>query len=237
MIYSAMINDIPVEAEFSDQDVQEIYIPLLRKLRQMQENKKGRILIFLAAPPGVGKTTLAMFLQMLSETTEGLKKVTAIGIDGFHHYETYLNTHTTVRDGTEIPLIKVKGAPETFDLQKLTAGIQKIAAGEDCMWPTYSRILHDPVENAVKVSGDIILLEGNYLLLDAPGWRDLKQYADMTVSLMPPDREILKERLVNRKAASGFSPEEAEAHVTFSDLYNADLCMEHALPADLTIHS
>ena len=196
-----------------------------------------RILIFLAAPPGVGKTTLAMFLQMLSETTEGLKSVTAIGIDGFHHYETYLNSHTTVRDGTEIPLIKVKGAPETFDLQKLTAGIQKIAAGEDCMWPTYSRILHDPVENAVKVSGDIILLEGNYLLLDAPGWRDLKQYADMTVSLMPPDREILKERLVNRKAASGFSPKEAEAHVTFSDLYNADLCMAHTLPADLTIHS
>ena len=65
--------------------------------------------------------------------------------------------------------------------------------------------------------------------------RDLKQYADMTVSLMPPDREILKERLVNRKAASGFSPEEAEAHVMFSDLYNADLCMEHALPADLVI--
>ena len=51
----------------------------------------------LVGPRGVGKTTLAMFLQMLSETTEGLKKVTAIGIDGFHHYETYLNTHTTVR--------------------------------------------------------------------------------------------------------------------------------------------
>ena len=87
MIYSAMINDIPVEAEFPERQVQEVYIPLLRKLRQMQESKKGRILVFLAAPPGVGKTTLTLFLQELSETTEGLKRVTAIGIDGFHHYD------------------------------------------------------------------------------------------------------------------------------------------------------
>lgn len=59
-------------------------------------------------------------------------------------------------------------------------------------------MLHDPVEDAVYVDGDIVILEGNYLLLNEDGWRDLSKMADYTISIKA-DPEMLKKRLVERK--------------------------------------
>ncbi len=43
---------------------------------------------------------------------------------------------------------------------------------------SYDRLLHNPVEDAINIDGDIIILEGNYLLLDEEGWRDVADFAD-----------------------------------------------------------
>jgi pantothenate kinase len=105
-------------------------------------------------------------------------------MDGFHHPQRYLDLHTTLRDGVEVPLARVKGAPESFDLEALTRAMKRVAAGEDCLWPVYDRVLHDPMPDALVVTGDLVLLEGNYLLLDEPGWRALASLADYTVSIV-----------------------------------------------------
>ena len=41
--------------------------------------------------------------------------------------------------------------------------------------------LHDISKETRKVDADIVLIEGNYLLLDREGWRTLKDYAHYTV--------------------------------------------------------
>lgn len=235
MEYRTIINGIEVRAKYPDSSVEQIFVPLLKKLTRMQNEKNGRLLVMLAAPPAAGKSTMLSFLQHLSEVTEGVTPITAIGMDGFHRYQDYLLTHTLLRDGKEICMVDVKGTPETFDLAKLRNAVARVAAGEVCGWPDYDRLLHNPVESARTVDGNIVMLEGNYLLLDAEGWRELRSFADYTIRIVANEAD-LRQRLIERKAASGASYEDAVRFAEFSDLYNARLCLEHSMNADLTLY-
>ena len=120
------------------------------------------------------------------------------------------------------------------DLTELTESIRKVAAGEVCGWPVYDRLLHNPAEDAIRVDGSIILLEGNYLLLDEDGWRNLSAYADYTISIRA-EEEFLRERLIDRKKKTGVNEEAAVRFVDYSDMPNARLCLEKTKPADLIL--
>ena len=215
MEYSVRINGIDTTAHYEERAVQELFLPLLRHLTDLQTQKGGRVLVLLAAPPGAGKTTLLSFLETLSKTNPGLCPVQVIGMDGFHRRQEYLLSHTVSRDGQDIPMVRIKGAPVTFDLEGLTRRIQIAASGAVCTWPVYDRLLHNPVEDAVTVDGSIVLLEGNYLLLDADGW--------------------LRRRLIDRRIRTGVEAEAAAAFVDFSDMPNVRTCLESTMPADLEL--
>ena len=229
-----MINGIEVNARYSQRAAEEIFLPLLRKLTALWQEKGRRILAMLAAPPGAGKTTLLSFLEKLSREQPDTTPVQVIGMDGFHRRQEYLLSHTTERDGRQIPMVEIKGAPVTFDLEGLTRAVRKAAAGENMGWPVYDRILHNPVEDAVHVDGDIVLLEGNYLLLDEDGWRELPALADYTVSVSA-EEAMLRERLIDRRIKTGVDREKAVRFVDFSDMPNVRLCLEKSLPADLQL--
>lgn len=232
--HNVNVNGIEISAHFSEKTVEKIFLPLLKRLTEMQREKGRRILVMLSAPPGAGKTTLLSFLERLSREHPETAEVQAIGMDGFHRRQEYLISHSTVRDGKEIPMVEIKGAPVTFDLERLTESVRRAAAGENCGWPVYDRLLHNPVEDALRVDGSIVLLEGNYLLLDEDGWRDLSGFADYTVSIRA-DEEMLRSRLIGRKMKTGASRERAERFVDFSDMPNVRLCLEKSKPADLRL--
>ncbi|MBQ7583799.1 MAG: nucleoside/nucleotide kinase family protein [Lachnospiraceae bacterium] len=232
--YNVTINGIDVCARYTEDNIREIFLPLLGRLTELHHKKGRRILAMLAAPPGAGKSTLLSFLEKLSKEHPDMKNIQTIGMDGFHRRQEYLLSHTTLRDGKEIPMVNVKGSPGTFDLEKLKESIKRVSEGQVCGWPVYDRHLHNPVEDVIQVTGDIVILEGNYLLLDTEGWRDLSGYADHTV-LIRSDEDILKKRLIARRISSGHPAEEAEGFVEYSDMYNARLCLEHSKQADLTL--
>ena len=227
--HSVTINGIAVDASYSERAAGEFFVPLLDRLEAMQREKGQRILAMLAAPPGAGKSTLASFLSLLSGG-----KIQAIGMDGFHRRQEYLQSHYVERNGKQIALVEIKGAPVTFDLEKLTDSLKKITAGEQCGWPVYDRLLHNPVEDAAVVDSNIVLLEGNYLLLDEDGWRDLRQYADYTVSVSA-EEGMLRERLIARRMKTGVSGEASVRFVDYSDMPNVRLCLEKTMPADLRL--
>ena len=234
MDYTVAINGIPVEAHFSERAAEDIFIPLLRKLTQLQRQKGRRILVMLAAPPGAGKSTLLTFLEKLSLEREDLTPVQVIGMDGFHRRQEYLLSHYVERGGREISMVKIKGAPVTFDLEKLKAKVKEAADGKICGWPVYDRLLHNPTEDAVLIDKDIVILEGNYLLLDEDGWRDLPGFADYTV-FVRADEELLRKRLIDRRIKTGVEEKAAAEFVDFSDMPNARLCLENSVKADLTL--
>ena len=225
------VNGIDVRARYSKNAVEGIFLPLLRRWTDMRRRKGKRILVMLAAPPGCGKTTLAAFLERLSRERDGIDPLQAIGMDGFHRRQEYLLTHTAERDGKNIPMVDIKGAPVTFDLPRLTESVRRAASGEKCGWPVYDRLLHNPVEDALTVDSPVVLLEGNYLLLDGEGWRDLAAFADDTVSVTA-EEAFLRERLIRRRISTGVSPEAAVRFVDFSDMPNVRLCLEHSKPAE-----
>ncbi|RKM59225.1 nucleoside/nucleotide kinase family protein [Butyrivibrio sp. CB08] len=234
MEYQVNMNGIDVNARYSEDSVKELFLPLLERLTRMQREKKGRLLVFLAAPPGAGKSTLCSFLQKLSEEHEEFADVQAIGMDGFHRRQEYLTSHTTIRDGKEILMVEIKGAPVTFDLELLRNRITDVLEKTQVGWPGYDRHLHNPVEDAVTVNKDIVLLEGNYLLLDEDGWRDLSRLADYTI-FIKADEDKLRTRLIDRKEKSGNSLEVATRFVDYSDMANVKLCLEKSKKADLTL--
>lgn len=232
--YQVTINGISVTASYSEHAVDGIFLPLLRKLTELQKEKGQRILVMLAAPPGAGKSTLLSFLEHLAKENDGLGSVQTIGMDGFHKRQEYLVSHTVLRDGEEIPMVKIKGAPVTFDLEHLTESVKRVADGEVCGWPVYNRLLHNPTENALTVSGEIVILEGNYLLLDLAGWNGLKSYADYTISVSA-EEDFLRERLIGRRIKTGVDPEAAAQFVDFSDMPNVRLCLQKTAAADLQL--
>ena len=65
--------------------------------QRFSANAKGpaptaaRTIVFLAAPPGAGKSTLAAVLERLAQSQPGMPRVQAVGMDGFHHTNAYLD--------------------------------------------------------------------------------------------------------------------------------------------------
>jgi pantothenate kinase len=234
MNYTVTINGIPVEAHFSEHAVDEIFLPLLKKLMELQRQKQRRILMLLAAPPGAGKSTLLSFLEKLSHEREDLMPVQIIGMDGFHRRQEYLLNHQVNRDGMDIPMVRIKGAPVTFDLEKLIARVKDVADGKICGWPIYDRLLHNPVEDAILIDKDIVILEGNYLLLDEGGWRDISDFADYTV-FVRAEEDQLRKRLIDRRMKTGVEEKASVEFVDFSDMPNVRLCLAHSKKADLVL--
>ena len=218
MDYKVTINGIPVDAHYSEHAVDEIFVPLLKKLTELQMMKQRRILMLLAAPPGAGKSTLLSFLEKISLERD----------------QEYLLNHFVNRDGRDIPMVKIKGAPVTFDLEKLKARVADVAGGKICGWPVYDRLLHNPVEDAVMIEKDIVILEGNYLLLDEDGWKDISDYADFSVFVCAEEDELRK-RLIERRIKTGVEEKASAQFVDFSDMPNVRLCLEHSKKADLTL--
>ena len=234
MNYSANINGIECSVDYSDAFVNGTLIPLLRHLSQLHTEKESRVIVMLTAPPGTGKSTLVSFLEHLAQSVIPDKRVQAVGMDGFHHRQEYLLTRTVEVNGEAIPMARIKGAPITFDLQALRTKIEEVAQGHICKWLHYDRQLHDPVDDAIIIDADIVLIEGNYLLLDMDGWRELSRYADYTI-VLTADADMLRERLIGRKMKTGMTREDAEHFVEFSDMPNVRLCLDKMMKADLEL--
>ena len=231
MQYHAVINGYPVSAHYDDQNVEEIFIPLLRRLQQLHESCAARIIAFIAAPPATGKSTLVDFLSRLAAQLPGMPAAQALGMDGFHYHQDYILSHTVVRNGKEIEMRRVKGAPDTFDVQRLRDTLLALRAG-NLRWPAYDRTLHDVVEEAIPVTAPILLVEGNYLLLNQPIWRDLPH--DYAV-FITADEVLLRQRLIKRKMRGDKTHEQAALFYQESDGPNVRLCLGSRLPCDLEL--
>ena len=147
-------------------------------------------------------------------------------MDGFH-----LDNHVLDARG----LRHRKGAPETFDVQGFAHLLGRLKREAEVFVPAFDRAL-DLTINArftVTEETEIVLVEGNYLLLDAPGWRDLAPLWDLSIRLDVP-LKTLEERLWSRWRAQGLQPNEIAQKVDGNDLANARLVAAQTLPADLT---
>ena len=215
--------------------MERVLLPLLWRWTELQKERGERLVVMLAAPPGAGKSTLAAFMEWLSRRTPEATPLRAVGMDGFHYPNAYLGAHSFVdEDGREVCMRSRKGAPETFDVKGLRAALLDARSDAPGPWPAYSRVLHDVVPASLPIDEKILLVEGNYLLLDEGRWKGLADLADFTVFLRAPE-ELLRERLVGRKVAGGATLEEARAWYAASDGRNVARVLAHHSPADVEL--
>lgn len=226
---SFSVNGLPVRARYRDEDIRDILLPLLRVLTEKQRHLDRRMIVFMAGPPAMGKSTLNCFLSDLSRSDPDLTPIDALGMDGFHYSNAYLNSHSIIQNGNEIVLRSIKGAPETFDVRLLA---EKLLT-PNAAFPIYDRKLHESVPDAVLPSEKILLIEGNWLLLDEAPWNTLP--CDCSIFLRPGSPDALLDRCVARKIAGGFDPDLARAFVDRSDRKNIETCLTRSRRADLEI--
>lgn len=216
--YTYTVNGLQTVAHYDDKTVTDVFIPLLKKWTELYKTYNRRIIVFLSAPPGTGKTTVAQFLEYLSNQISDVQNIQAIGLDGFHYHQDYIESHTVMVNGKEVSMKSVKGSPESFDIHKLERKLECLK-NLNVKWPIYDRTIHDVIENQVEVTESIVLIEGNWLLLKETGWMDLIEKCDYSVFIAAKE-EDLKDRLVQRKVKGGSTQESAEQFYENSDRKN-----------------
>ena len=183
-----------------------------------------RVIVAIAGPPGSGKSTLAEDLAgLLDHSAEVLP------MDGYHLENDQL---------ADLGLIERKGAPETFDVSGFAALIARLRGQSEISYPTFDRERDKTVPDGgcIRASTRVVLVEGNYLLLDIEPWRELGPHFDMTVRLDVPMGE-LKERLLERWRKLGLSEQSAERRVLGNDLLNAEQVLKQSRKAEFSIAS
>jgi pantothenate kinase len=179
-----------------------------------------RFILGLVGAPGAGKSTLAQAL------VEGLNaagdRARLVPMDGFHLAQAELE---------RLGRAQRKGAPDTFDahgyvalLRRLRSAVMDEVEGEPVYAPEFRRELEEPVAGALAVPPTVscVVTEGNYLLMNAPGWRGVRPLLD-EVWYVEADEALRVQRLVARHQQFGRSADAARAWVMRSDEANARL--------------
>jgi len=226
------VNGFELAVDVDRHLVDDILLPRLHALsRGGAETAKRRQFVFLAAPPGVGKSTLAAVLE---KQATGFNLDT-IGIDGFHHPNSYLATNHLPGGGPPVSLSSIKGAPETFDVARLESYLAE-SADRDLVWPGYDRTLHDVVPGEKLIRAELVLVEGNWLLLDEPAWRSLTIHSAFNI-FIEAEPELLSQRLIERKMRGGMDRSSATRFYEVSDRRNIERVLQNTdrRKVDLTL--
>lgn len=183
-----------------------------------------RSVLGLCGPPGAGKSTIA------SRLVAALGEVAvAVPMDGFHLQDDEL---------ARLGRADRKGAPDTFDVAGYVALLRRLRVESQVYAPAFDRDRELSLAGAIPVLPEhrLVVTEGNYLLLDEPGWRDVRPQLDACwyVDLDPAVRVA---RLVDRHVRHGRSRAAAEEWVARSDEANARLVVPTRDRADLVVEA
>ena len=187
---------------------------------------KRRHIVAIAGPPGSGKSTLSTALHAELQARNEASKV--IQMDGFHFDNSVLS-----KKG----LLSRKGSPQTFDVTGFINLMGRLVAGEDNVAiPVFDRDKDISVAGAdvVMNTDRILIVEGNYLLIDDTPWSDLVRLWNQSIFIAPKVCDLEK-RLANRWLDQGLNAERARERALSNDLPNAHFVLRHSTAADIQI--
>jgi len=197
---------------------------LLERVLQSPRRQARRV-VAIAGPPASGKSTLAAALVAALQQAGVTSQL--VPMDGFH-----LDNRILTARG----ILDRKGSPPSFDAIGLLRLVQVLGASQELYYPVFDRDRDLSIAGAGHIAPncDTIVIEGNYLLMDAPIWRDMAGYWDLSIQLTCAEAE-LEARLNKRWLDQGLTPEAARLRAQSNDLPNARLVGQTALRADVVL--
>lgn len=187
-----------------------------------------RTIVAIAGAPGSGKSTVAeRLVDRLNAAETG--RAALLPMDGYHYDDILLK---------QLGRRARKGAPDTFDVDGLRAMIERLHANRDAsvIVPVFDRDI-EIARAGARVIPDtvgIIVVEGNYLLLDEAPWNRLRPLFDITVMIDTPVEE-LRRRLTERWVGYKLSPADILHKVEVNDLPNGMRVIDGSAPADFIL--
>ena len=194
--------------------------------------KTGRVIIGMAGPTGAGKSVVAVLFQELAKRAGLPFAFATITIDAYHYPNRHLLSHFS--DG--VALKQVKGRFDTYDVAALVRDLKVFAAGETVAFPAYSRTLHDPVPDRIRVAAPaaLLLVEGLWLLSDLGDWGQVGPLLDFCY-FIEADKERTRQAVIRRHMTGGRTFEDAARHYAEVDGQNSDLTLQTRHKADKVI--
>ncbi|QPK81453.1 phosphoribulokinase [Schaalia sp. ZJ405] len=195
-------------------------------LHRLARGEELRVL-GLTGPPGTGKSTVAGIVSDLLQSAD-VEVAGILPMDGFHLSNTVLDLWER-HDR--------KGAPDTFDIGGYVSLLHRVrtVSNETLLAPDYRRDLHEPIAASIPLAPTgIIITEGNYLGVNLPGWRDVRELIDMLVYIDTPRSDMLR-RLVARHEAFGRDRVDAAHWVRTVDAANIEFVEESRPRADYVV--
>lgn len=189
-----------------------------------------RLFVAIAGAPGSGKSTLAdVLVHRLNTAKPG--SAALLPMDGYHYDDRIL---------IERGLRPRKGAPETFDVGGLLHMLERLKknAEAEIAVPVFDRDLEISRAGARMISdaAEVIVIEGNYLLLKSEPWSRLKALFDLSVMIDVPE-SVLRDRLIARWQSYNIPAAEIEAKVEGNDLPNGRFVIANSVAADFSLSS
>uniref|UniRef100_A0A0E0RJN3 Phosphoribulokinase/uridine kinase domain-containing protein n=1 Tax=Oryza rufipogon TaxID=4529 RepID=A0A0E0RJN3_ORYRU len=228
--------------------MEEVYDALAEHLFSVLKNIEhldSKYIVGIAGPPGAGKSTVASeVVQRVNKrwsqkhengssliSTEEI--ATMLPMDGFHLYRSQLDAMEDPKEAHAR-----RGAPWTFDPSRFLKCLQTLREEGSVYAPSFDHGVGDPVENDifVKPQHKIVIVEGNYLLLEEDAWRDIRALFDEKW-FIDIDIDVSMQRVLQRHVATGKEPDVAAWRISYNDRPNAELIMKSKKSADLVIRS
>lgn len=189
-----------------------------------------RVIAAIAGAPGSGKSTLAeKLVGKLNGRQAGLAAV--LPMDGYHYDDLYL---------VPAGLRPRKGAPMTFDVGGLFHTLKRLRDRDEAevAVPVFDRKIEIARAGARVIQKDVpvIVVEGNWLLLNQAPWDRLRPMFDVTVMVEVPEH-VLRARLRGRWERLGLSEAEIIEKLEENDLPNGRWVRDGSVAADHVIRN